>query len=613
MKGFLIFLLIICCILAVLFINRGIRLRRRKMRSAKIAAQKSVQALPASTEEPLISLADSQELRYLRNVLGCYVPEITQPASAPPVEQISLTEKEAVTQGYSFRKKSAVVHITNYHGKAETLTIPCRIGDRRVSKIGDGAFAKNAALRHVKIPASVHSIGKEVFAGSALETCILPDGLEKIPASAFGGCERLHTVHLPANLTTIGEKAFAGCKALHEVTFPLRCEYFGDHAFVHSGLSGFSLVVSRKFSAGAGVTQLSASRWISHAYVNNGAAFCHTPLHKNYQFVLASPAPHTLRILLCGSQAKTNMQFSAQRNVQLGRGSLEFTNLNILDLSRCPRVRIHPEAFLTHQRFDGFMTMRRRVKVIVPKECGELYFPPEVEVTYADGSVCEKRALHGTWDMASTVRTDAANILSYGIHGKTPAMEIIPEREGDLICCGYHAFVTPYLVTLKAPLSRISAAVFSKRCRSLREVQFPENGEIITKYIPDSRLIGTLHRELLPAFYGDGVHFFNRSVYDRVFLRGTYTWHDGTTRPLSQKQRLMMCFDVLRSTQRAHEEKPYIYIAYLLGHLRYARKLCKKIEPTHPEYLRWLAGLDFSELYGVYPEAKRYLMEKMGR
>lgn len=613
MKGFLIFLLILCGILAVLFINRGIRLRRRKMRSAQIAAQNSAQAIPPQPEEPPISLADSQELRYLRNVLGCYVPEVTQPASATLVEQITLTEKEAVAQGYSFRKKSAVVHIKNYHGKAESLTIPCKIGNRRVNKIGEGAFEKNAALKHVKLPFSVISIGERAFAGSALETCILPDGLEKIPAYAFEGCKRLHTIHLPENLTTIGEKAFAGCEALHEVTFPLRCEHFGDHAFVHSGLSGFSLAVSRKPNAGAGITKLTGSQWISHAYVNNGAAFCHTPLHKNYQFVLASPASHSLRILICGSQAKTNMQFSAQRNVQLGRGSLEFTNVKILDLSRCPRVEVHPESFLPNPRSDMAVYRRRPMKVIVPKECGELHFPPEVEVTYADGSVCKKRALHGTWDMASTVRTDAANILSYGIHGKTPAMEIIPEREGNLICCGFHTFVTPYLVTLKAPLSRNSAEIFSKRCRSLREVQFLENGEIITKYIPDSRLIGTLHRELLPAFHGNGVHFFHRSVYDRVFLRGTYTWHDGTTRPLSQKQRLMMCFDVLRSTQRAHEEKPYIYIAYLLGHLRYARKLCKKIEPTHPEYLRWLAGLDFSELYSVYPEAKQYLLEQLKR
>ncbi len=604
MKGFLIFLLILCGILAVLFINRGIRLRRRKIRSAKIAAQKSAQAIPPQPEEPPVSLADSQELRYLRNVLGCYVPDTCPIPSAPLTESLELTETEAVAQGYSFRKKSTVVHITNYHGKAEKLTIPCRIGDRRVSKIGSGAFAKNASLRHVKIPASVHSIGKEVFAGSALETCILPDGLEKIPAYAFEGCKRLHTIHLPAALTTIGEKAFAGCEALHQVTFPLRCEHFGDHAFVHSGLSGFSLAVSRKPNAGAGITWLTGSQCISHAYVNNGAAFCHTPLHKNYQFVLASPASHSLRILLCGSQAKPNMQFSAQRNVQFGRGSLEFTNVNILDLSRCPRVEIHPEAFFP------VIYRRRRMKVIVPKNCSELHFPPEVAVTYADGSVCENRALHGTWDTASTVRTNAANILAYGIHGKTPALEIIPEREGDLMCCGRYAFVTPYLVTLKAPLSRNSAEIFSKRCGSLREVQFPENGEIITKYIPDRHLIGMLHRELLPAFRGDGAHFFDRSVYDRAFLRGTYIWHDGTTRPLSQKQRLMMCFDVLRSTQRAHEEKPYIYIAYLLGHLRYARKLCKKIEPTHPEYLRWLVGLDFSELYRAYPEAKQYLMER---
>lgn len=599
MKEFLLILLImILVLLAVLFIIRGVRLRRnrllREQRRQRVTDSKPTDKVSLSDITEPLSVPVRTDTRYLRNVLGCYVPEVVQRVHSPHVEAFSLTAQEAAAQGFSFHKKSKAVRITNYHGRAVRLVIPAQIDGMPVNEIREEAFAGNRTLQHVEIPRTVTGIGVRAFADCTLEICLIAAQLQSIPASAFENCRNLRCVLLPETLVSIGERAFAKCSALHEIAFPSRCRRFGDYAFWDSGLSGFMTTPAFR--------------------VNNGAAFCHTPLHYNYNFVLSSNSDSMLDILLCGGRTETELRFPVQKRIRLGRASMEFCNARYFDLSRCAWVSIDPEAFLVHQVNDGFMRQRAHKELILPKNCEPTYFPKGIQAYCADDAAFPQSGLQGCWDDHApvSVTTHAAVLPSYGIHGVMTEM-IITQAEGLLLKSCRHAFVTQCMVSLKAPLSADSEELFSIRCRSLRKVQFPENGEIITKYIPDRRLIGSLHRELLPAFRGDGAHFFDRSVYDTVFLRGTYTRQDGTIRPLSQKQRLMMCFDVLRSTQRAHEEIPYIYIAYLASHLRYARKLCKKIEPTHPEYLRWLAAQDPAAWFTVYAEAKRYTAERSGK
>ena len=49
------------------------------------------------------------------------------------VEKIILTEKQAVEQGWSFRKKSKRIRITGYNGTEKDIIIPSQIGDMIVN------------------------------------------------------------------------------------------------------------------------------------------------------------------------------------------------------------------------------------------------------------------------------------------------------------------------------------------------------------------------------------------------------------------------------------------------------------------------------------------------
>lgn len=588
MKVFMLILLsivLIVCVLLFVITLRAIGIRRRN-RQRMLTVQQPVQ--PALPPEAVLRAEKRKEQEALPpwEEWNCYVPKVMPSIPTPQVEYITLTGQEAAAQGFSFHKKTKSVRITGYHGNAMQLILPSEIDGMPVNEIRAEAFAGNRTLRRVELPASIHKLGKRVFFNTKLEYCVIAAQVHELPESTFEKSARLGTVQLPECLVRIGERAFAECQGLHHLAFPKLCRKFGDFAFWGSGLSEFTVTPS--FCTG------------------NGAAFCHTPLHNNYRFVLCSNSVSRLDVLLCGSRAGVALQFPKDTEVHLGKASLEFCSAKKFDLSECSGAVISPDAFLVHVLHDGFIYKEKQAEVIMPKRSTSTYFPQSVTAVNYDGSPYEQSGLRGCWNDNEYVslKTKASILPPYGIHGRMSTMTLTRENGGTLLA-KYHAFVAQELISVKAPFSVHSEEVFSIRCGKLQRVQFPENGEIITKYIPDRQLIGKpLFDELLGAFKGDGVYFFDRTVYDHVFERGTQRWGDGTMRPLTQKQRLMMCFDVLRSTQRLHEGDPVIYAEYLCGHLRYARKLCKKIFATHPEYLPWLADQNPTEWFTMLRDAK---------
>jgi len=92
--------------------------------------------------------------------------------------------------------------------------------------IGDLAFDQCNDLHEVKVPASLESVGINVFEHTKIEepiystrlfirmpesatgTYTVPDGIEKIAARAFRFCQKLNTVVLPSSLKEIGREAF---------------------------------------------------------------------------------------------------------------------------------------------------------------------------------------------------------------------------------------------------------------------------------------------------------------------------------------------------------------------------------------------------------------------
>ena len=170
------------------------------------------------------------------------------------------------------------VEITLYSGMAEQVRVPSELGGRKVTSIGDQAFAycgtmtslilpdtivrisddaffSCTALKMASIPAGVTSIGEYAFAScSALESLVIPgsvsviaprsfdcctalqrvvigDGVTAIGDNAFSACGQLADVELPDSLTSIGQSAFAGCVTLREMILPKGLTEIGSSAF----------------------------------------------------------------------------------------------------------------------------------------------------------------------------------------------------------------------------------------------------------------------------------------------------------------------------------------------------------------------------------------------
>lgn len=101
---------------------------------------------------------------------------------------------------------------------------------------GDELVKYNGDEKIVVVPAGIRKIGFEAFGKnepgkSALETVILPDGLEEIGMSAFAFCDQLQFVNLPDSLIKIDNSAFWSCKKLTEIRIPESVEYIGESAF----------------------------------------------------------------------------------------------------------------------------------------------------------------------------------------------------------------------------------------------------------------------------------------------------------------------------------------------------------------------------------------------
>ena len=129
------------------------------------------------------------------------------------VPEISLTEKEAVNSGWSFRKKSKHIRITNYHGKETDVIVPARIGDRKVNELAKECFA-DSHIRSVEMPDTVTKLGMKLFDRKTVERIVFSDSITHLPDCVCYGCENLSEVHLPFFLFSMGDYAFFRCRNL---------------------------------------------------------------------------------------------------------------------------------------------------------------------------------------------------------------------------------------------------------------------------------------------------------------------------------------------------------------------------------------------------------------
>ena len=120
------------------------------------------------------------------------------------------------------------------------VAIPAEIDGRPVVEIGADAFAGNAAITSISIPASVTNIAEGAFAGcsrlrsvsvistmresrlsdvfpdaiGSIESVAFVDGVETIPDNYFEGCTALETMDIAESVVEIGTNVFEACSAL---------------------------------------------------------------------------------------------------------------------------------------------------------------------------------------------------------------------------------------------------------------------------------------------------------------------------------------------------------------------------------------------------------------
>ncbi len=102
----------------------------------------------------------------------------------------------------------------------------------RLETIEDYAFGSNKAITNIEIPASVKTLGNQVFNGcDSLTSVTFEEGscLETIGDSAFSTCA-IAQIKLPSGLKTIGDNAFAS-QPLTEITIPKTVTSIGTGAF----------------------------------------------------------------------------------------------------------------------------------------------------------------------------------------------------------------------------------------------------------------------------------------------------------------------------------------------------------------------------------------------
>jgi hypothetical protein len=139
----------------------------------------------------------------------------------------------AVALSYQcLRNRVYVIHRTKDLGTRRNVII-----GREITSLnnfsGATAEAPNTTLQNVLFEAGFSGdIGGNAFSDcTALQSIVIPDGIQSIGANAFRECRSLKSIDLPESLENIGPFGFTGCSSLREVTFRSNTINIGGYAF----------------------------------------------------------------------------------------------------------------------------------------------------------------------------------------------------------------------------------------------------------------------------------------------------------------------------------------------------------------------------------------------
>lgn len=114
-----------------------------------------------------------------------------------------------------------------------------------ITTIPGKTFSGCTALTTIeKIPVNITAIGVEAFAGSGIETIVLPSQITKLNTKSFYNCTSLTDLELSRNLTDIPVSCFEGCTSLQNVVIPANVARINDKAFFGSGIKDVTFLGS---------------------------------------------------------------------------------------------------------------------------------------------------------------------------------------------------------------------------------------------------------------------------------------------------------------------------------------------------------------------------------
>lgn len=170
-------------------------------------------------------------------VIGCepenYMSR-AMPISNATVKKICIEKWDTDLDGqFSFGEAAAVTDIgTAFQGKTAITTFDELYYFTGLTWLANEAFMGCTALKEIRLPKNLQSIGKRTFQGcTRLKTVNLPEGLTYIGEAAFSGCRLLPNVTLPQGITRIEDNTFNSCQAFTELRLSQSISYIGTQSF----------------------------------------------------------------------------------------------------------------------------------------------------------------------------------------------------------------------------------------------------------------------------------------------------------------------------------------------------------------------------------------------
>ncbi len=201
---------------------------------------------------------------------------------------------------YTVSKNTA--EICKYTGREKSVTIPEKLGGKRVVSVGKRAFFRNDTITSVRIPKTIRTIGKSAFEGckslgkitfaiglrtigqeafyecTSLTSVKLPDTVTELEKSAFCWCEKLRTLKLSKNIRVINAHTF-NSTLITKVTVPENCVEIGKNAFTLSDVKTVTIgakvkrISSGAFDAAKKLKAISVSKDNKYFSANSGILY----------------------------------------------------------------------------------------------------------------------------------------------------------------------------------------------------------------------------------------------------------------------------------------------------------------------------------------------------